>query len=72
MIRSGDINETDCEELSGALLPLDEFDYSNKKIGCLIQYNIQTTNFSGITVRPSIWYCKLTCFKKKIILSVKI
>lgn len=51
MIKSGaDINGTGCEDYPGSLVPLEMFDYPNKKLGCLIQWNIQRTNFSGLTV----------------------
>ena len=50
MVRSGDISETGCESVSGLLVELEEFDYSNKKMGCLIQWNVQQTNFYGLTV----------------------
>ena len=53
MVRSGDINETGCSNVSGSLVPLEEFDYSNEKMGCLIQWNLQQTNFSGGSVRFS-------------------
>ena len=48
--RNIDINGTGCEDLPGSLVPLEMFDYSNKKLGCLIRWNIQRTNFSGLTV----------------------
>ena len=50
MVKSGDINGTGCENTSGSLAPLEQFQYSNEKMGCLIQYNIQITNFSGVSV----------------------
>ena len=50
MIDSRDINETGCQNEQGDLVALEEFDYSNKKLGCLIQWNIQRTRFSGLTV----------------------
>ena len=50
MYRSGDINGTGCENVSGSLLPLENFTYTNGKMGCLIQWNIQRTNISGVTV----------------------
>ena len=50
MVKSGDINGTGCENITGALVPLEQFQYSNEKMGCLIQYNIQITNFSGVSV----------------------
>ena len=51
IIDSGDVSETGCDGVPGSLqVPLEEFDYSNKKLGCLIQWNIQQTDFSGLTV----------------------
>ena len=50
MYRSGDINGTGCENVSGSLVPLENFTYTNGKMGCLIQWNIQQTNISGVTV----------------------
>ena len=50
MVKSGNINGTGCENTSGSLVPLEQFQYSNEKMGCLIQYNIQNTNFSGVSV----------------------
>ena len=50
MVKSGNINGTGCENTSGSLVPLEQFQYSNEKMGCLIQYNIQITNFSGVSV----------------------
>ena len=51
MIKSGDINGTGCEGEPGSLVPLEEFDYTNAKIGCLIRWNIHQTDFSGVTVK---------------------
>jgi hypothetical protein len=51
MIDHGDeISGTGCDGVSGSLVPFEEFDYSNKKMGCLIQWNIQQTDFHGLTV----------------------
>ena len=51
MIDHGDdISGTGCDRVSGLLVPLEEFDYSNKKMGCLVQWNIQQTDFYGLTV----------------------
>ena len=50
MIDGGDINGTGCEGVPGSLVPLEDFNYTNKRIGCLIQWNIQQTDFSGLTV----------------------
>ena len=44
------ISETGCEAMEGSIVPLDEFEYSNALMSCLIQWNIQRTNFSGVSV----------------------
>ena len=49
-INESDINETNCGNIPGSLLPLEQFTYSNEKVGCLIQWNLQQTNFTGVTV----------------------
>ena len=51
MVKSGNINGTGCENISGSLVPLEQFQYSNEKMGCLMQYNIQMANFTGVSVR---------------------
>ena len=53
MIEDDNVTGTGCENEPGSLTPLENFDYSNKKIGCLMRWNIQRTNFSGLTVRYS-------------------
>ena len=51
MLKTGNTTGTGCENISGSLMPLEAFNYSNEKMGCLIQHNIQITNFSGVSVR---------------------
>ena len=51
MVGSGNINGTGCENATGSLVPLEQFQYSNERMGCLIQWNIQRTNISGVSVR---------------------
>ena len=41
---------TNCEGMDGGLVPLDEFNYSNAFMGCVIRYNLQQTNFVGVSV----------------------
>ena len=50
MVKSGDISETGCSNATGSLVPLEEFNYTNVKMGCLIHWNLQQTNFSGGSV----------------------
>ena len=55
MIEEGNtsIAGTGCEGLSGTLVPLEQFSYNNELMGCLIQRNLQRTNFSGVSVSKS-------------------
>ena len=53
---------TGCENVAGWLAPLEEFSYNNEKMGCLIQWNIQQTNFSGVSVSIKLSKCILTSF----------
>ena len=50
MVESAEISGTGCEDTYGSLVPLHMFNYSNEMMGCLIQWNLQRTNFSGVTV----------------------
>ena len=50
MVDESDISGTGCEMMNGSLVPLYEFDYSNALMGCLVQWNLQRTNFSGVVV----------------------
>lgn len=50
MVNNGDISGTGCEELEGDLVELDEFSYRNAKMGCLIHYSLEKTDFRGISV----------------------
>ena len=49
------IAETGCdlEDYSGNLLPLENFTYNNKKMGCLIAWNLRKTNFTGVSVNKN-------------------
>lgn len=50
MVNANNINGTNCIEVSGSLVPLENFTYANEMMGCLIQWNLQHTSFSGISV----------------------
>lgn len=43
-------NVSGCEDLPGDLLPLDQFDYTNMKLGCIIRQSFSEVNFLGLTV----------------------
>ena len=46
-------NDSGCEGLPGDLVPLEQFDYTNEKMGCLLRQGFAEVNFFGITVSCS-------------------
>ena len=43
-------NNSGCGHLPGDLVPLEDFDYSNKRLGCLMRQSMRNLNFTGLTV----------------------
>ena len=43
-------NITGCGDLEGDLVPLNEFNYLNAFMGCVLKYTLQQTNFLGVSV----------------------
>ena len=44
-------NETGCEEqYYGDLVPLEDFNYTNQKIGCILRKSISEVQFDGLSV----------------------
>ena len=52
-------NDSGCEELPGDLVPLEEFDYTNEKVGCILKQGFAEVNFLGITVSCCVVPCIL-------------
>ena len=50
MIKSGNISHTGCEQIPGSLVNLEDFNYTNMKMGCLIRWNLENTIFLGVSV----------------------
>ena len=50
MVNNRDIGQTNCESVSGTLVNLETFNYKNPKMGCIIRWNLNNTNFSGVSV----------------------
>ena len=44
-------DSTGCEDVPGEIMSLEDFDYSNRKMGCLLREGYHQTSFSGVTVR---------------------
>ena len=63
MVERGDINEPNCIDVTGELVPLEQFNYTNEKMGCLLQWNLQQTNFLGGSVSAIYMlnsYCRIS------------
>ena len=45
-------NETvaNCTDFDGDLVPLDQFNYSNGLMGCVLKYTLHQTDFLGVSV----------------------
>ena len=50
MVNTNDISNTDCDNVSGSLENLENFNYKNRKMGCVIRWNLNNTSFSGVSV----------------------
>ena len=44
------VSEIGCDGLDGGLVPLEQFNYSNGVMGCVMRWNLEQTNFSGVSV----------------------
>ena len=43
-------NDSGCEGLPGDLVPLEDFDYTNERLGCIMKQSMRNVNFAGLTV----------------------
>ena len=43
-------DDSGCEGLDGEIVPLENFTYQNKKLGCIIENSFVNMTFRGITV----------------------
>ena len=53
-------NESGCENLFGDLVPLEEFNYTNQKMGCIMKSGLAELEFKGVTVSCLQCYTKPT------------
>ena len=47
-IAQGDVRG--CQNLPGDLVPLEDFDYRNERLGCIMKQSMSNLNFAGLTV----------------------
>ena len=52
-VRVSTRNDTGCDNKSGHITPLEDFDYSNQKMGCIFKRAFEDIQFPGITVSSS-------------------
>ena len=50
MVKNQDITKTNCDNIPGSLVNFQNFTYKNRKMGCVIRWNLNNTNFSGVSV----------------------
>ena len=50
MVNDPAFSATGCEGRDGSPVPLHMFNYSNELMGCIVTWNLQRTNFTGVTV----------------------
>ena len=43
-------NDSGCEDQPGDLVPLEHFNYTNMKLGCIMRQSFSEVNFLGVTV----------------------
>ena len=43
-------NDSGCGHLSGDLVPLELFDYTNERVGCIMKRSMDDVKFTGVTV----------------------
>ena len=49
-LRNVNVTEIGCGGLDGGLVPLEQFNYSNGVMGCVMRWSLEQTNFSGVSV----------------------
>ena len=43
-------SNSDCDDKPGQITPLEHFNYSNEKMGCILRHAFEDIHFAGITV----------------------
>ena len=43
-------NDSGCENVPGDLVPLEQFSYTNTKLGCIFKQSFNEIDFVGVTV----------------------
>ena len=64
-----------CSHLSGNLVNLEDFDYQNELMGCILRKSFHEVNFTGITVSeteliPALIMIEKLCCCRKLVLSI--
>lgn len=49
-VASADHHFDECYGLPGEIVPLEQFDYNNQKMGCIFRQSMEKVEFSGVTV----------------------
>ena len=54
-------NDSGCENLPGDLVPLEYFNYTNEKLGCIMRQSFSEVQFIGVTVSYFLIYNTQPC-----------
>ena len=54
-------NDSGCENVPGDLVPLEYFNYTNEKLGCIMRQSFSEVQFIGVTVSSSYQCIHLLC-----------
>lgn len=57
-------NSTECQDKPGQIVPLENFDYSNEKMGCILRRAFEDIRFAGITVSICSKYVLSVCTRQ--------
>lgn len=49
-VRASNANDSGCEDQPGGITTLEDFDYFNQKMGCILRRSFEHIHFYGITV----------------------
>ena len=53
-VRVSNHNDSGCDDLPGEITPLEQFYYSNQKMGCILRHAFEHIHFQGVTVSVAV------------------
>ena len=62
-VRISNGDDSGCDDKPGQITPLEEFEYFNQKMGCILRRAFEQIHFPGITVSVAVFQVLVKCFK---------